>query len=352
MKLRQYGWKCILQSVFPLGLLLPFLASAPFAWADTVRTLSASITGKVVEATSQKVIVDRGQGRIEEINPHLVDMIFFDDEPSVLRTAKMAVAAGRYEEALTALEKVQLPENATSLVRQELEFYRSFCKARLALGTSDPQSLEQASEGLSQFINQYQNSFHYWSACELLGDLLTARGDYASASQFYGRLSKATWPELQMRGLVALGRTQLAQKKFSEAAKAFDDALQIQATGPAADRAKTAATLGKARCLAERDEPDQAIAMVQEVIKNTPVEEASLLAEAYNTLGVAHRKAGRTKEAILAFLHTDLLYFSVATQHIEALDNLVSLFAQVGQRQRAEEVAKTLRERYKREPSG
>jgi hypothetical protein len=75
-----------------------------------------------------------------------------------------------------------------------------------------------------------------------------------------------------------------------------------------------------------------------------------LMARAYNVLGLAHRQAGRTKEALLAFLHTDVLYSSQPDTHAEALANLVDLWEQVHKTERANAARKTLEEQYKDSP--
>ena len=60
------------------------------------------------------------------------------------------------------------------------------------------------------------------------------------------------------------------------------------------------------------------------------------MARAYNVLGTAQRQAGRTKEALLAFLHVDILYSSVPHAHAEALANLADLWQQLHRSDRAQ----------------
>ena len=111
-----------------------------------------------------------------------------------------------------------------------------------------------------------------------------------------------------------------------------------------------AATLGKARCQAEAGQSDEAVALVEGVIAKANPEDVRLHAKAYNTLGLAHAKAGRTKDALLAFLHVDIIYFASPNEHIEALQNLVELWRQDQKPQRADEAAQILRDQYKRSP--
>ena len=78
-----------------------------------------------------------------------------------------------------------------------------------------------------------------------------------------------------------------------------------------------------------RQTADEAIKLAQKIIDKLDADETDLLAEAYNTLGTALRKAGRTKDALLAFLHVDVLYGEAPDTHAEALANLVELFTEL-----------------------
>jgi tetratricopeptide (TPR) repeat protein len=215
------------------------------------------------------------------------------------------------------------------------------------------------------FVGEGSNNYHYLEACEVVGDLLVAIRQHAKAQEYYQQLAQAPWPDYKMRAAVAVGRallaegrslsadgeTEEAKKKLDGALKSFEDALAVEAQGPSAGRQRLAATLGKARCLAEAGQADEAVKLVVDVIaKATNPEEVQLHAQAYNTLGLAHREAGRTKDALMAFLHVDILYFASPSEHIEALENLIPLWKQVRKPQRADEAAKILSDRYKRSP--
>ena len=52
----------------------------------------------------------------------------------------------------------------------------------------------------------------------------------------------------------------------------------------------------------------------------------TLFGNAYNALGHRYSKDGQTKAALLAFLHTDVLYQRDAEIHAEALFHLVKLW--------------------------
>jgi tetratricopeptide (TPR) repeat protein len=319
------------------------------AWADTVRHSGGTVTGKVTRANAQEVVVDRGQGRQETIEPYRVELILFDDEPATLRTAKMAANAGRFEEALSGLDRVQLPENPDPKVLQEMDYLRAWCRTRLAEASGNLSAMEEAANLLAEFVRKNPDHYRLWQASEWAGNLLVAIGKQDEAQEFFTRLAQAPWPEVQLRAQLASGRAYLAQRKFAEAEKAFEAILQANIGD---DRLKQVATLGKARAMAETGRADEAVRLVEGVIKAVSAEQIDLQSQAYNALGLAHQRAGRVKEAVLAYLHVDLLYSNVPAQHVEALENLVSLFGRLGQRERADEAAKILRERYGRTPEG
>ena len=102
--------------------------------------------------------------------------------------------------------------------------------------------------------------------------------------------------------------------------------------------------------MAALKKPDEAIAIVEEIIQKGDPEDAPLMARAYNVLGNAQRQAGRVKEALLAFLHVDILYSSVPDAHAEALSNLAELWQQVHKTDRANRARQTLEELYKDSP--
>jgi len=337
--------------------LVAFLVSAVLlTWSgvaaalDTIRLEEGQVVGRIIEISATKVRVERGSSGIQEVDAHRIETILYEGEPSVLKTAKLAVLAGRYEDALESLTRLELPANEKAEIKQDVQFYTAYCKARLALASNDQQAITEAGQLLVAFISQNANSYHFFPACRLVGDMLVALGKYAPAQEYYQQLTKAPWPEYQMLANVAVGNVLLAQNKVAEAQQRFEQALQISAAGPAADQQRLAATLGKARCLASAGQSDQAVGLIQEVIAKADPEDKQLHAMAYNALGLAYRKADKPKEALLAYLHTHVLYFSSPAEHIEALRNLVELFTELRQQERANQMAKVLQERYNRSP--
>jgi tetratricopeptide (TPR) repeat protein len=149
-----------------------------------------------------------------------------------------------------------------------------------------------------------------------------------------------------MRSAVAVGRTLQAQGKHAEAIAQFDSALTISGNGVDAENQKLSATLAKAVSQAETGNLEQAVQSIEEIIQKTDPEQKELHARAYNALGNCYLKADKTKDALLAFLHVDVLYNTVPEAHAEALSHMVSLWEAIGQQERARESRALLQERY------
>jgi len=316
---------------------------------EMVKTAkNETFTGRIVSVTRFAVEVDKNSV-VTSIPVNEIVSVQYDNEPSLLKTvARSHLTAGRYNDALEALAKLNPAELGRPEITQEVEYFTALCKAKLAMGGSG--TLEEARDALSTFVHGNINSYHFFEGCEMLGNLHTALGQYEKAETYYGQLSKSPWPDYQMRGGVAIGRAQLAQGKTAEALQAFDSVLAMTASGDMAQSQRLAARLGKASCAAAGGQTDQAIAMVEKIIAEADPENVELHARAYNTLGGALRKAGETKKALLAFLHVDVLYFAVPEAHAEALANLVELWNETNKTERAVRARKILQEQYQNSP--
>jgi tetratricopeptide (TPR) repeat protein len=139
------------------------------------------------------------------------------------------------------------------------------------------------------------------------------------------------------------------QGKAAESLAAFDAALSLaeKLTGDQAKAQVVTATLGRATALAAAGKAEEAVAAVEQVIAGADAADAQLHAKAYVALGNCLNKAGRKQDALLAFLHVDVLYFGFPEEHAEALANLSLLWQELKNADRALEARQTLVDRYK-----
>ena len=312
--------------------------------ADRVRLDRGTETGEITDMSPLELTLSKARSGSSTVPVNEIKTVLFADEPSELTQARVNAANGSYENALTALEKLDVASVKRDFIEQDIEFYKAFCAAKLAL--SGKREIDEAGRQLNTFVRTYPQNFHYLATVELMGDLLMASGRYDHAERQYAELGKAPWPDYKMRAAVAVGRTLQAQGKHAEAIARFDAALTMVGDTADAQHQKLSATLGKAVSLAETGGVNEAVDMIERIIADADPEQKELHARAYNALGVCHEKAGQTKDALLAFLHVDVLYSTVPEAHAEALAYLVPLWKAIGQEERSRQARELLRDRY------
>lgn len=327
--------------------LLPLVAQSQAQSTDRIKTVSGATTsGKVTAITPEKVVVKKGVIGQTEIDAAKIASISFAGEPKELSQARSQLAGQRLRDAQTALAKIDMTKITRAEVRQEVEYYTALCAARLALAGQAP--LNDAGKKVYRFVTDNAQSFHYYPASEVLADLLMERGSFAQAEIYYQKVIAAPWPEVQNRARLGVARSLLAQGKADAAQKLLDTLLQNPADSTDAQEQLTLARLLKATALAESGKADDAVAALIDIIAKADPENARLQAQAYNALGNCYLKLGKqgTKDALLAFLHVDILYNSIPASHAEALAKLAPLWEAIGKPDRAREARERLRERY------
>jgi tetratricopeptide (TPR) repeat protein len=312
--------------------------------ADRVRlTAGNQYSGELVETSPTKVVFKIGVTQ-RDFAVNEIDSVQFDAEPTELTQARALVRSGRYDDAAKMIAKITPTEMKRLEVARDVEFYRSAAAARQALSGNG--SIANAGKLLFAFEKANPNSYHYYEACELLGDLLVALGNFPVAETYYAKVAAAPWPEYQMRANLQLGRALVAQKKFEQATARFDDVLKAAGSGDSAQSLKSGAMLGKASALVNAGRNDEAVKLVEEIVAKADPKDEELFARAYNLLGNSYVAAGKPDDAIVAFLHVDLLYSRVPELHAEALANLAKLFAAKNKTDRANEARNLLLEKY------
>ena len=133
------------------------------------------------------------------------------------------------------------------------------------------------------------------------------------------------------------------QNKHKEAIVELD---RLIASSPKGSERLRSAQLAKAESLAALKDFTKAETLLREVIKATPPEDYANQAPAYNTLGDCLRAADKPKEALLAYLHTDMLYSKDKVEHPRALHQISVLYRHLKQDGRADEFAQRLKQEY------
>jgi tetratricopeptide (TPR) repeat protein len=299
--------------------------------------------GIIVEMGRDKVVLDKA-GIKREFEVNEINQITYADEPSELSNARNAVRQRNYNAAMTELRKLDGQPRGRDVIWQDIDYYKALSLARLAMTEGGDKAA--ASTAMLNFARSAPQNFHFYEAAEVMGDLALSSGNFADAAKYYGPIAAAPWPDYQMRANNAIGRALIAEKQFDAALAKFDAVLSSDLATPEAAQQKQMATVGKAVCQAETGKPDQAIAALQEIIAKNDPADVNLFARTYNALGKCYLKQNKPKDALLAFLHTDVLFYADSDSHAEALYYLSTLWNDVNKSDRAVAARNTLQQRY------
>lgn len=307
------------------------------------RSEGPSVRGIIRQMDANQLIVDV-RGTAQDIPVSEIRQVVFAQEPSQLRRVRELVENGQLENARDTLARIDRARVRRPEISQEIEYLDLYCRAKLALASG--KEMRSVVPRLIGFLKQHSDNYRYYEAVSLLGDMALAMGRYAVAAKYYGELQRSSSPELKLHGLLKQADAQLAEGEFEQAAATYREALDIQVSSTEANRKKTLARIGVARCQAERGKPAEAIAPLEEVIDETSLDDVETFARAYNALGAAYRNDGKFQDAILAYLHTDLLFHRAADAHAESLYYLSELLEATNRSERARQARATLQNRY------
>jgi tetratricopeptide (TPR) repeat protein len=334
------------RALLPWAVLLMATAATAQSRIDTVVPVNGSaIRGSVTAATRDEITIDV-KGKTQKLPVNELQRIIFGDGPTGLRQAHEALADGQYANALETLNKIRDSQLKEPLVQQDFEFQVAYCKAML--GEEVEGSTAAAAKELLDFLRKYPDSFHFYRAAETLGDLAMRLGSFDKAVSFYGQLAKSPWVDYKLKAAVLEANALQAQgpEKYAEALARYDVVVKAKVRGAQAERQRQFALAGKAACEAELGNTESALKVAEQVIRDNDPSDVELFAKAYNALGAAYRQANNPRDAILAYLHVDLLCHRARDAHAESLYYLSTLWGKVGKPDRAAEARSTLKARY------
>lgn len=334
-------------SLFALALAgLLFGLPAAQAQMDAVTVNKKINRGTLTDMSAAEVTLDMaGVARKFPVNE--ITKIAFGDEPTDLTAARNSLDQKNYNSAKDQLDKIDVAKVEREHIKQDIAYYKAFVLANLAM--TEGGNKTDAASAMFRFYKANPNSHHFYQAAELLGDLAVATSNFDAAAKFYGPegLGGAPWPEYQLKAGLAMGRSLVLAGKFEDAAKAFDTVAASGENNAEANSLKQHALVGKAHCLAETGKAEEGITMLNDIVaKNDPQLDAKLFARAYNALGNCYLQQKKPKDALMAFLKTDLLFFSDSDAHAEALSKLAKLWDDTNHSDRATDARNKLRDRY------
>ncbi len=330
-----------------LGLFALYLvASGTVAQADDVvyrKSSDKRVGGTVTQITRTELTVKPRSGEAVVIPVNDVASVDWDDAPAEFKLARSDENAGRFDSARQRLAKcLEDVKSGKAGLRTDVEYYLARAVARSAL--ADASRRDDAAAKLSAFLKSNSDSFRFYDAQQLLGQVQLARKDYDQARMAFESLGQAPWHEFQLSSQILLGRVLMAENRLEEAVRTFDSA--IEKAGAEDSTGRYQAMLGKARGLIAQNHPSEALAILTEVLDKAPAEDSALQAEAYALQGNCLEALNKFKEAVLAYLHVDVLFSRESAYHAEALYHLAKLWKVVQHPDRAAESQAKLEGQY------
>jgi tetratricopeptide (TPR) repeat protein len=298
------------------------------------------VRGEVESETSSEVVVQLG-ATTTKVPADQILSIRYDKQSPQFTVAESREAAGLYQEAAELFRTAAADPNAGPLAVRAAQFREAEVLTDLAI--IEPDRTKDAKDKLAKFIRQYPSSRQIAPAQECVARLQLSTGDFAGAASTITALARI--PNFADRASVLRTKLLTKQGKNADAIAELD---RLIASYPKASEQRRAAILAKAENLAELKKYKEAETLVREVITANPPEDAAAQAPAYNTLGDCLRAANRPKDALIQYLHTDLLYAKNKEEHPRALYHISSLFRQLKQDARADEFAQRLKQEYPR----
>ncbi|HEX5034179.1 MAG TPA: hypothetical protein VFW62_06850, partial [bacterium] len=313
-----------------------FLAALQaYAQTDAITANKKINRGTITEMSTAEVTLDMaGVARKFPVNE--IAKIAFGEEPIDLTAARNSVDQKNYNSARDQLDKIDVSKVEKDYIKQDIAFYKAYCLSKLAL--TEGGNKGDAAKAMFAVFKAYPSNYHFYEMAEVLGDLGVATANFAAAADYYGDkgLGSAPWPEYKLRAGLAMGRALVLAGKYDEAGKAFDAVTASGENNAEAAAFKQHAAVGKALCLGSTGKADEGITALNEIVaKNDPQLDGKLFARAYNALGNCYLEQKKPKDALMAFLKTDLLFFSDADAHAEALSKLAKLWDETGHSDRA-----------------
>lgn len=331
---------------------LVLICSASVAVAADIverRGATAKLSGKVTSVSKDKVSFETTKGEKIDIPANEVLEIVWEGEPAALKSARNHEAAGRLTQAADGLVKATADNKSDRAeIKLDIEYLTHRAFARTAL--TDPAKIPDALKRLSDFQAKNSDSRHFYDVVGLLVDLNLTVKNAAAARTAAETLAKAAGNDQKLAAKIALARVSLLDNKIPEAQKEFEEVEASSGTTPGEESRKLEAKLGKAYCLQLQSKFDEAIKLLDEVIAKAAPEDSRVQSEAYIRQGDCYQAAGKSKDALIAYLHVDVLFSTEKSFHPEALYNLSRLWTAIQQPDRANEAADKLSSEYPNSP--
>ncbi len=290
------------------------------------------VSGKIVEITPAKVTIEvRGKNQVFEVKD--LSKLSFDKEPVELDRARQSYLNGQFDQALEEVKKINVREIQDPRIKEDVEFYRYYCEGKLGLaGNGDKNA---AIAGLRNIASGNRNTHHMFPLSELLGELALAAGYSDRAGSYFNILLSAPDDDTKARGIYRLAELDRVRDDLASAKKRFGQLVNAPSKSPSMIRLKSLAEVGLAICENQEGNSQEALKRLDALVAKNDSTDQQLFAKIYNAKGACFEKLDQPRRALLSYLKTDLLFFTEAEAHAEALYHLKQLWSAIGESSRA-----------------
>ncbi len=324
--------------------LVLLLSGTAYAQSDRVFPVSGNpVNGTIVEMTPNGVSVEAGS-RKQAFTVDEIAKIMYAGDPAPLTQGREFALDGQWEQALVELKKVDMGSLKRDMVKNDAAFYLAQCEAKLALAGRG--STTEAVGKMMAVVRADAQSIHFYDAARTLGDLAVSLGKFDQAVKYYGALANATSADLKIESVYLTGVSKLRQNDAAGAQADFDKVLGVKADSTKTTRLQIMARAGKAVALAKQGKGPDATKIVDGLVTEMNPADTEIAAAIYNAQGASCEATGDNLGAVLAYLHTHLMFSGQAAAHAEALTRLVELWPKLGKPDRAAEARTELQQRY------
>lgn len=311
----------------------------------TKRSDRVTFRGEFTLMAPDAVTIKLTNGQIQVVPVSDIFSVRFDMEPPLLAQAQSNERSGALDVALEKFISVQKDYSGEDKrVVTDVEFLIARTKVKLAL--ADPSKLADAKTAIQKFREANKANFRYFEA--LLLEASVTSGD--EVTTLLAEVQNCPVKGYQLEAGVQLGQVLLAGNDAPAALAAFEKVIEQSAGDASSASAQFAGFLGKAECQQKQGQLDEAIQTLDEIINKASESESRTLAAAWVLKGDCLRMKSLPKDALMAYLHVDVLYPSEPAAHAEALYHLVSLWGPAGHQDRSDEAMAKLSTKYPNSP--
>jgi tetratricopeptide (TPR) repeat protein len=309
---------------------------------------NSPLRGDVTEISRTEVVLKgRNNQREYRIPANEIVRLRWQGENPQLTQVRVEERNGQFDKAIAGYEAA-LKDASSGNLTTDLEFLIARATASKAL--AEEENYDEAIKRLEKFRAAHPSSFRYFESLKLLARLYMAKPDVEQATATMKLLAEAPWNDFKMEADILQAQVALAHGHVEQALAPLDNVLRVKPASPAEWSRRYEALLTKATCLQKQGKFQDAIDVLTSILDEAAEEDIKTLAETCVRLGDCYQAAGRTKEAILAYLRVDILFPKEKTHHAESLYYLSRLFAQDGKFDKAADAQARLQQAYPHSP--